>query len=78
MTKRQKLIDKIKANPHKVRFAQLELLLFSDNFVRVSRRGSHIAYRHKDGRTVVMVRPHGQRKECCQSDVFKVIKVLGL
>ena len=78
MTKRQKLIDKIKANPHKVKFVQLELLLFAEDFVRVSRRGSHIAYRHRDRRTVVIVRPHGGRKECSRSDVIRVLKVVGL
>ena len=78
MSKRQKQIDKIKANPRKVKFGQLELLLFSFEFVRVDSRGSHKAYRHRDGRTVVVVRPHGGRKECSMSDVIKVIKVLGL
>lgn len=78
MTKRQKLIDRIKENPHKVRFAQLENLLSSFNFIKLDQRGSHVAYRHRDGRTVVIVRPHGNYKECCRSDVVKAIRILGL
>ncbi len=78
MTKYDKLIQRIKANPHDVRFAELQLVLFRYGFVRAESRGSHVAFQHPDGRTLIIVKPHGVRKTCLEADVNKVMERLEL
>lgn len=47
MTRSQKLIGKIKGNPRQVRFAELQLLLFAEGFIKFNQRVSHITYHHR-------------------------------
>lgn len=76
MTRREKLIERMRKSPGSVRFSELEALLRQEGFVLFNARGSHRLYHHTDGRFVVIVRPHGGRTHCHPLDVRKLLEVL--
>ena len=61
MSRREKLLRKMREQPGKIRPDEVEALLRFLKFDIVNRRGSHDTYRHPDGRRIVIVRPHGGR-----------------
>jgi predicted RNA binding protein YcfA (HicA-like mRNA interferase family) len=77
MSRREKLFDKMKANPGSVRFSEVESLLKYEGFVLFNSRGSHRTYHRADGRLLTVVRPHGKRKTCNPADVRKVLEALA-
>lgn len=78
MSRREKLVEKMRNTPGKIRFREVDSLLRYQEFVLFNKRGSHRTYHHADGRLVTIVVPHGRRKTCHPSDVRKVLEVLGL
>ena len=78
MSRRAKLIDKMRNSPSKIRFGELESLLRYDGFVLFNQRGSHRTYHHADGRLLSIVRPHGGRNNCHPADIRKLLGVLEL
>jgi len=78
MSRRERLIARMNAAPHDIRFAQVDALPRSEGFVLFNQRGSHCAYHHMDGRLLTIVRPHGGRNTCHPGDVRRLLEVLGL
>ncbi len=76
MSRRAKLIDKMRNSPSKIRFAEVDALLRYEGFVLFNQRGSHCTYHHAGGRLLTIVRPHGGRKTCHQTDIHKLLGVL--
>ena len=78
MSRRAKLIDKMRSSPSKIRFGEVDSLLRYEGFVLFNQRGSHCSYHHADGRLLTIVRPHGGRTTCHPADIRKLLEVLGL
>lgn len=77
MTRREKLIDKMRNNPGGIRFSQVESLLKYEDFVLFNKRGSHYTWHRADGRLLTIVKPHGGRKTCRPSDIRRLLRALG-
>ncbi len=78
MSRRLKLLDKMRNTPGNIRFGQVDSLLRHEGFVLFNKRGSHRTYHHADGRLITIVVPHGKRKTCHPDDVRKLLEALGL
>jgi predicted RNA binding protein YcfA (HicA-like mRNA interferase family) len=78
VSRREKLIEKMRRTPGNIRFAQVESLLHHEGFVLFNARGSHRTYHHGSGRVLTLVRPHGRRKTCDPDDIKTLLEVLGL
>ena len=79
MSRREKLIEKMRRTPGSIRFAEVEALLRHQGFVLFNTRGSHRAITHDaSGRVLTIVRPHGGRKTCDPDDIKTLLEVLGL
>jgi predicted RNA binding protein YcfA (HicA-like mRNA interferase family) len=78
MTRRAKLIEKMRTTPGNIRFAQIAALLQYEGFVLFNRRGSNCSYHHANGRVLTIVVPHGGRTTCHPADVRKVLEFLEL
>ncbi len=78
MSRRDKLVDKMRNTPKNIRFGQVASLLRYDDFVLFNKRGSHRTYHHADGRLLTLVVPHGKRKTCHPEDIRKLLEILGL
>jgi predicted RNA binding protein YcfA (HicA-like mRNA interferase family) len=77
MSRRDKLFEKMRNTPDKIRFSEVEALLIHEGFVLFNARGSHRTYHRADGRVLTIVRPHGKRKTCHPADIQKLLNVLG-
>lgn len=78
VSRRKKLLQRMRISPHKIRFEEAEALLVYEGFVLVNSQGSHRTYRHPDGRAVFLVRPHGGRTTCHPDDVRDLLRILDL
>jgi predicted RNA binding protein YcfA (HicA-like mRNA interferase family) len=78
VSRRTKLIERMRNTPGNIRFAQVDALLRHEGFVLFNKRGSHRTYHHADGRLITIVVPHGKRKTCYPDDIRKLLEVLGL
>jgi len=78
VSRREKLIDKMRVTPGNIRFSSVEALLRHEGFVLFNARGSHRTYHHASGRTLTVVRPHGRRKTCHPDDIKTLLEALGL
>lgn len=78
MSRRDKLIAKMRSTPGKIGFAEVNALLRCEGFILFNKRGSHRTYHHADGRLITIVVPHGGRKTCHRDDIKKLIEVLNL
>lgn len=78
MSRREKLIEKMRRTPRNIRFGEVDSLLRYEGFVLFNKRGSHRTYHHVDGRLLTIVVPHGRRKTCSPADIQKLFEVLGL
>ena len=76
MSRREKLLGKMRNTPGKIRLSEVEALLGFEGFVVVNRRGSHDTYQRADGRIIVLVRPHGGRTTCHPRDVRRILEAL--
>lgn len=76
MSRREKLVEKMRRSPKNVRFGDVEALLRYEGFVLFNQRGSHRTYHRADGRLLTIVRPHGRRKTCHPEDVRKILEAL--
>ncbi|MEX0612222.1 MAG: hypothetical protein WD738_19030 [Pirellulales bacterium] len=52
MSRREKLLDKMRNTPGKIRFSEADSLLRYENFVLFNKRGSHRTYHHADGQSL--------------------------
>lgn len=77
MTRRDKLIEKMRSSPGNIRFSAVDALLKYEGFVLFNQRGSHCTYHRADERIVTIVKPHGGRKTCHPSDIRRLLRVLG-
>jgi predicted RNA binding protein YcfA (HicA-like mRNA interferase family) len=76
MSRREKLVEKMRRSPKNIRFGQVDALLRHEGFVLFNQRGSHCTYHRADGRLLTIVRPHGRRKNCHPEDVRKILEAL--
>ncbi len=77
MSRRDKLLDKMRTTPDKIRITEVEALLRFEGFDLINRRGSHETYRRADGRVLVVVRPHGGRTTCHPRDIRRILEALA-
>jgi predicted RNA binding protein YcfA (HicA-like mRNA interferase family) len=75
--RREKLLEKIRNSPGKIRFDAVDALLRYEGFVLFNQRGSHYTYHRPDGRLLTIVKPHGRRKTCPPADIRKLLGALG-
>jgi predicted RNA binding protein YcfA (HicA-like mRNA interferase family) len=76
MSRREKLLVKMRKTPDQIRITEVESLLLFEGFERINRRGSHDTYRRADGRILVVVRPHGGRPACHPRDIRRILEAL--
>jgi predicted RNA binding protein YcfA (HicA-like mRNA interferase family) len=76
MSRRDKLLDKMRNSPTNIRFSDVEALLRYEGFVLFNQRGSHCTYHRADGRILTIVRPHGRLKACHPNDIRKLLEAL--
>lgn len=77
MSRREKLLEKMRRTPGSSRFPEVEALVRHEGFVLFNSRGSHRTYHRADGRLLTVVRPHGGRKTCHPDDIRKLLEALG-
>ena len=77
VSKRDRLIQRMRTVPHDIRFGEIDALLRQEGFVLFNQRGSHCSYHKADGRVITVVRPHGRHKTCHPADVRRLLEVLG-
>ena len=78
VSRRDRLIARMHASPHDIRFSEVEALLRTEAFVLFNRRGSHCSYHCSDGRLLTIVHPHGGRNTCHPAYIRRLLEVLGL
>ena len=76
MSRREKLLDKMRNTPAAIRFSEVTVLLRYEGFVLFNQRGSHCTYHRADGRVLTIVRPHGRRTTCHPDDIRKLLEAL--
>jgi predicted RNA binding protein YcfA (HicA-like mRNA interferase family) len=76
MSRREKLVEKMRRSPKNIRFGQVDALLRHEGFVLFNQRGAHCIYHRADGRLLTIVRPHGRRKTCHPEDIRKILEAL--
>jgi predicted RNA binding protein YcfA (HicA-like mRNA interferase family) len=76
MSRREKLLEKMRCSPQNIRFGEVHVLLRQEGFVLFNQRGSHCTYHRADGRLLTVVRPHGKRKTCHPRDIHKLLEAL--
>ncbi len=77
MSRREKLVDKMKKTPDKIRFSEAESLLRHEGFILFNSRGSHRTFHRDDGVVLTLVVPHGRHKTCNPSDIERIVEILG-
>jgi len=78
VSRRDKLIEKMRRTPADIRFAEVNALLRCEGFVVFNARGSHRTYHRADNKVLTLVRPHGSRKTCSARDIGKLLEILEL
>jgi predicted RNA binding protein YcfA (HicA-like mRNA interferase family) len=76
MSRRDKLLEKMRTHPGDIRFQAVDALLRASGFVLFNQRGSHCTYHRADGRLLTIVKPHGGRKTCHPADIRRLLKAL--
>jgi predicted RNA binding protein YcfA (HicA-like mRNA interferase family) len=76
MSRREKLLDKMRRTPNLIRYGEVEALLIHEGFVLFNKRGSHRTFHRADGLVLTVVVPHGKRKTCNPSDIRRILEVL--
>ena len=78
MSKKEKLIEKLKSNPKDFTFEEMESLLTALGFVRFNKgktSGSRVMFR-KDGIPVILHKPH-PHKELLDYQVKQIVNILS-
>lgn len=78
MSRRDKLLGRMRSDPRSIRFGEIASLLKHEGFILFNRRGSHCTFHRGDGRVLTVVRPHGGKTACNPDDVRKILEALGL
>lgn len=78
MSRRDKLLERMRADPRSIHFGQVAFLLKHEGFILFNRRGSHCTFHRGDGRVLTVVRPHGGKTTCNPDDIRKLLEALGL
>lgn len=78
MSRREKLLDKMRKTPGKIRYTEVESLLLHEGFVLFNSRGSHRTFHRADGVALTVVVPHGRHKTCNPTDIERILEVLAL
>ena len=73
MSKKEKLIKKIKNNPHNIRFEELMNLLLSYGFLMIMKGTSHAVFKKEGYKTFTIVKPHGKKETAINSRFKKTI-----
>jgi predicted RNA binding protein YcfA (HicA-like mRNA interferase family) len=76
MSRREKLLDKMRNTPHKIRYDEVESLLRHEGFILFNSRGSHRTYHRADGVVLTVVVPHGNRNVCNPADVRRILEAV--
>ena len=76
VSRREKLVQKMRNSPGSIRFGEVDALLRHEGFVLFNRRGSHRTYHHADGRLLTIVVPHGGRTTCHPADIRCLLEKL--
>ncbi len=77
VSRRDKLLAKMRTTPGNVRFGEIDALLRHEGFVLFNQRGSHCSHHRADGRVITIVRPHGNRKTCHPENIRRLLEALG-
>jgi predicted RNA binding protein YcfA (HicA-like mRNA interferase family) len=77
MSRRAKLVEKMRNAPGNIRFTHVAALLRYEGFVLFNERGSNGTLHHGDGRLITIVVPHGNRKTRDPDDIRKLLEDLG-
>jgi len=77
VSRRDKLLTKMRDTPGNIRFGEVNALLRHEGFVLFNQRGSHCTYHRADGRLITIVKPHGKRKTCHPDDIRRLLESLG-
>ena len=77
MSRRDKLLAKMRDTPGNIRLGEVDVLLRHEGFVLFNQRGSHCTYHRADGLLITIVKPHGKRKTCHPDDIRKLLEALG-
>jgi predicted RNase H-like HicB family nuclease/predicted RNA binding protein YcfA (HicA-like mRNA interferase family) len=75
LSRRRKMIERMKSAPGDIRFVQVTALLRYEGFVLFNKRGSHRTYHHRDGRLLTIVVPHDKRKTCHPEDIRRLLEI---
>jgi len=76
VTRREKVLQKMRRSPGNIRFAEVDTLLRLEGFVLFNQRGSHRTYHPNDGQILTVVVPHGGHKTCHPADIRRLLEVL--
>ena len=77
MSRREKLIAKMRSSSSNIRFSEVDALLHHEGFVLFNQRGSHRTYHRADGRLLTIVVPHAGRNTCHPAAIRRLLEVLG-
>src|SRR5947209_7486635 len=76
LSRREKLLAKMRNSPQSIRFGEVQSLLSYEGFVLFNRRGSHCTFHRADGRLLTIVRPHASRSTCHPNDIRRILEAL--
>jgi predicted RNA binding protein YcfA (HicA-like mRNA interferase family) len=76
MSKIQKLINSLLAEPPEIDFKSIKLVLENFDFMEIRSTGSHHVFRHEDGRMLVIPKAGGQKVK--RVYIRKIITLLEL
>lgn len=76
MSKKDKIIKKIRENPSGVRFEEIESLLSRLGFRKRKGSSSHYVYIKEDAPPIMVVKPHRGEKFTAVVDVKKILEYL--
>ncbi len=75
MSRIEKLVQRMAANPRNVRFAEARRVLEAYNWAVDNTVGSHYTFL-KEGKRLVLIRPHGGRNTLHPKDVKRVLEAI--
>ena len=79
MSKRQKLINKLKSKPKDMTFGEIETLLLALGYKRSDKgktSGSAVKFERKGVRPIELHRPHGSSKELHRYQINNILVIL--
>jgi predicted RNA binding protein YcfA (HicA-like mRNA interferase family) len=78
MSRREKLLGKMRRTPDQIRYGEVEALLLHEGFVLFNRRGSHRTFHRADGLVLTVVVPHGRHTTCNPTDIRRILEVMAV